>query len=292
MPSKPAGDDRTRDFYERQGWRVDATGRLADETLFGARTDNDGPIQRRAHERRFAGIREHLAPSGAVDRLLEVGCGGNPEPNVVALADDYTGVDFSSTGLEAANLRLDKLAELRADDRPLTHRTRQADACELPFDDASFDALYSAHMLYHMSDADAQARAIAEMGRVLRPGGRLLLVLANPRPILWPGRLAKRLLADTPVVSGLLRRVRSKNKSPLPYQPMRIGWNLRRLRDAGIGTPECIAYRMASTETMQTLGEKGAISRGLWSAMEWLERDHPHLAARLGTYVTLRGVKA
>jgi SAM-dependent methyltransferase len=45
-----------------------------------------------------------------------------------------------------------------------------ADAQALPFRDETFDALLAAHMLYHVGD---RSRALSEMRRVLRPGGRL-----------------------------------------------------------------------------------------------------------------------
>lgn len=44
------------------------------------------------------------------------------------------------------------------------------DAQEIPFPDGSFDAVIANHMLYHVSD---RPRAIAEMRRVLAPGGQL-----------------------------------------------------------------------------------------------------------------------
>lgn len=47
---------------------------------------------------------------------------------------------------------------------------RQADAQDLPFPDASFDAVLANHMLYHVPD---RPRALSELRRVLRPGGRL-----------------------------------------------------------------------------------------------------------------------
>ena len=46
-----------------------------------------------------------------------------------------------------------------------------ADAADLPFADASFDLAFANHMLYHLPDP---ARAVAELRRVLRPGGRLV----------------------------------------------------------------------------------------------------------------------
>lgn len=47
---------------------------------------------------------------------------------------------------------------------------RQADASALPFEDASFDAVIAMHMLYHLPDP---SRGIAEIHRVLKPGGFL-----------------------------------------------------------------------------------------------------------------------
>ncbi len=52
---------------------------------------------------------------------------------------------------------------------------RQADAAALPFDDCSFDAVVAMHMLYHMADP---AAGVAEMARVLKPGG-VLAVTTN-----------------------------------------------------------------------------------------------------------------
>jgi SAM-dependent methyltransferase len=46
-----------------------------------------------------------------------------------------------------------------------------ADAANLPFSDDRFDLAFANHMLYHVPDLP---RAVAELGRVLRPGGRLI----------------------------------------------------------------------------------------------------------------------
>ncbi len=49
-----------------------------------------------------------------------------------------------------------------------------ADAAVLPFPDAAFDRVLAPHMLYHCADI---AAAIAELRRVLMPGGTLLVVV-------------------------------------------------------------------------------------------------------------------
>jgi len=50
---------------------------------------------------------------------------------------------------------------------------RVGDVRELPFPDGAFDLVVAAWMLYHVADVD---RALAELARVLRPGGRLAAV--------------------------------------------------------------------------------------------------------------------
>jgi len=68
------------------------------------------------------------------------------------------------------------------------------DACRLPFRAASFDALVSTEAFHWFPD---QRAALAEFRRVLRPDGRLLLVLVNPRLA-----VSGRLLALGPRVLG------------------------------------------------------------------------------------------
>ena len=51
---------------------------------------------------------------------------------------------------------------------------RQVDTTHLPFDDESFELVAFKSVLGALSTAEAQARAMAELRRVLRPGGRLL----------------------------------------------------------------------------------------------------------------------
>jgi ubiquinone/menaquinone biosynthesis C-methylase UbiE len=72
-----------------------------------------------------------------------------------------TGVDLSDGMLELARTR------------GRTATLRQADAHDLPFGDSAFDTVVCTFGLCAIPDVD---RAVAEMARVLRPGGRLILV--------------------------------------------------------------------------------------------------------------------
>ncbi|MEA2291243.1 MAG: hypothetical protein QOF17_263 [Solirubrobacteraceae bacterium] len=102
-----------------------------------------------------------LALEGAPGRgLLDVGGGtGN-----YALALRYEGWD---------PLVLDRSAAMLERARAKGLRTLEADAQSLPLPDGAADAAIAVHMLHHVDD---QPRALAELRRVLRPGGRLAIV--------------------------------------------------------------------------------------------------------------------
>ena len=53
---------------------------------------------------------------------------------------------------------------------------RTADITELPFDDNSVDVIVSSLVVHNIPSAEARAKAVSEAARVLRPGGKLVLV--------------------------------------------------------------------------------------------------------------------
>jgi SAM-dependent methyltransferase len=56
-----------------------------------------------------------------------------------------------------------------------------SDARRLPFRDGSLDFVYVVGVLHHLPGSEAQADAIREVARVLRPGGRFLVQETNTR---------------------------------------------------------------------------------------------------------------
>ena len=93
-------------------------------------------------------------------RVLEVGCGsGEMAERMAALPGvSLVATDYSEDCVE--------LTAQRGVD------ARHADVCYLPFDPASFDVVYAGWVLDHVRDTE---RALAEIRRVLRPGGKLVL---------------------------------------------------------------------------------------------------------------------
>ncbi|HEY0496882.1 MAG TPA: class I SAM-dependent methyltransferase [Kutzneria sp.] len=100
-------------------------------------------------------VREHL-PWRQGRRVLEVGAGTGA---LWPVRPDFALVPTDFSAAMCTALRDKGFAPARC----------SADA--LPFDDATFDGVLACHMLYHVPEP---ADAIAELRRVLRPGGRLV----------------------------------------------------------------------------------------------------------------------
>lgn len=271
-----AGTPETREFYDQFGWHTE-DGKTNDMHLFGAHLR--GPIRDSMHMLRTERIREIFDRAG-VEHLLEAGCGGNPATEFLDLVERYTGIDFSQQGINTATTALVDFASTWPPSQvPKETDLRVGDICKMPFVDGAFDAVYSAHVLYHIANEASQRRALEEIARVLRPGGVAVLILANPFPLLFPGRLIAQALAKSPIGS-LLRRFRA---SPLPYLPMSIGWTEEIL--SRFGTVETTCYGLSSTWVSHHIGEEGQFGQRLWGAMRFAEE---HLADRLapaGCYV-------
>ncbi len=103
--------------------------------------------------------------SRAFGEVLEVAVGTGRNFTFYPQGVRLSGIDLSPAMLEIARKRTKELG-VDAD-------LREGDAQQLPFPDASFDTVVCTLSLCNIPD---DRRAIAEMKRVLRPGGRLLLL--------------------------------------------------------------------------------------------------------------------
>jgi SAM-dependent methyltransferase len=112
-------------------------------------------------------VRPFLARAAAgIDRPLILDCGSGTGANLAVLADfgRPLGFDLTWTGLQVA----------KTQGRPPVAR---ADVTAIPFRSGSFDIVTSFDVLIHLEEAD-EARAVAEMFRVLRPGGAIVINVA------------------------------------------------------------------------------------------------------------------
>ncbi len=110
-------------------------------------------------------FRRHLPPGDRL-RVLDLGTGLGYLAGVAArLGHDAVGVDIAP--------RMIDRARERAQQHGVSVDLRVADVDALPFPDGSFDAVTERNVLWTMPDPPL---ALAEIARVLRPGGHLLLM--------------------------------------------------------------------------------------------------------------------
>ena len=165
-----------RDMFDRIAPRYDLMNRLMSGGLDG----------------RWRKLAASVADVSLGSRALDVCCGTGDL--AFELADrvgptgSVVGVDFSEQMLERAT------AKATAKSVPATFQV--ADALDLPFEDDSLDAATVAFGARNLSDLD---RGLAEMARVVRPGGRVVVLeITTPKRLrmlngLWFDRVVPRL---------------------------------------------------------------------------------------------------
>ena len=108
---------------------------------------------------------DHINASGA-ERVLEVGVGTGLALPYYRAGLKVTGIDFSAEMLAKARDRVDR-ERLDA-----VEALRQMDARALDFPDETFDAVAAMHVISVVPEPE---RVMAEIARVLRPGGEVVI---------------------------------------------------------------------------------------------------------------------
>ena len=136
--------------------------------------------------------------TSASGRVLDVGAGSGraaigvllARPRATATGVDiysgYWGIDENTPERFMRNARIAGVAERAA--------ARVGDMRELPFGDGEFDAVVSSYAIDHLRRAE-RPKAIAEVARVLKPGGEFLLMIIQ---VDWKTWLVSPLLAHHP----------------------------------------------------------------------------------------------
>lgn len=175
--SVPGNDERLRRYWDKHARSYDRQMRFFDRTLFGE-------------------SRAWVCSQG-VGEVLEVAIGTGLNLPLYPPGVHLSGIEWSPQMLA--------LARRRANELGLAADLREGDAQALPFPDASFDTVVCTLAMCAIPD---DRRAIAEMSRVLKPGGRLLLLDHVPSSA-WPVRALQGLIELLTVPLGgehLLRR--------------------------------------------------------------------------------------
>jgi ubiquinone/menaquinone biosynthesis C-methylase UbiE len=155
---------------------------------------------------------------------LDVGCGTG------ALAARLAQEGYRMSGVDPSEGMLDVLRERS----PAVNAVR-ASGTALPFADDGFDVVLTVAVMHHIADPRDVARTLAEMVRVARPGGRILVWDHNPRNPYWKLLMARvpqdtgeeRLIPEEEVAGGLraagARILRSEQLGMVPDFTPRAG---------------------------------------------------------------------
>jgi ubiquinone/menaquinone biosynthesis C-methylase UbiE len=120
-------------------------------------------------------------------RVLDVGAGTGrssimvlqARPSVTLVASDLFGASYNQHfGDDGETPQQRLLANLKAAGVDKRATIEKADMRELPFENASFDAMVSAYAVDHLN-RDGIKKALSEAARVVKPGGEFLLMVVN-----------------------------------------------------------------------------------------------------------------
>ena len=144
-------------------------------------------INRKANRALCAAVRELISPA---DDVLECACGTGLLTTVIApRCKRLTATDFSAAMLRRAKKKCAKFGNVQL---------AQADILHLDYPDGRFDAVVAANVIHLL---DEPLRALRELDRVCRPGGRLII----------PTYMNRTDKGTTNRVSGAIGRISSGN---------------------------------------------------------------------------------
>lgn len=160
-------EPKIKDFWQTHPCGAELVGDLSDET----RVEYE-EFFRRYDDFRYSLEAHILKNLDRIDfagkRVLEIGLGqGADAEQIVRRGGVYSGADLTEESVKRVRMRF----ELRGLE---FERIEQASALALPFDDNSFDIVFSHGVLHHIPEI---GKAQAEIARVLKPDGRLIAML-------------------------------------------------------------------------------------------------------------------
>ena len=156
-----------KDFWQVHPCGAELVGDLSDESR-GEYEDFFERYDRYRYETEFHILKNLDRIDFDGKRVLEIGLGqGADAEQIVHRGGIYTGVDLTAESVKRVKMRF-SLQNLPFES------IEQASALELPFADDSFDLVFSHGVLHHIPEIE---KAQAEIARVLRPGGELVVML-------------------------------------------------------------------------------------------------------------------
>ena len=161
-------ENEIKDFWQTHPCGAELVGDLTDETI-----DEYEHFFERYDRYRYTKEPHILDQLDRMDlkgkRVLEIGIGQGADAEQIELRGGiYSGVDLTDEAVKRVKTRF-AIKACKS-----WERVEQASALDLPFDDSSFDLVYSFGVLHHIPEI---RHAQAEIARVLRAEGRLYVML-------------------------------------------------------------------------------------------------------------------
>ncbi len=203
-------------------------------------------------------------------RVLDAGCG----PGTITLGLARKTAPGQVIGIDIEDTQFRNARE-RAEREGLNTEFRKASAYELPFENGSFDAVFSHALLEHLSDPTA---AILELRRVLKPGGSiglragdlggLLIDAASEGPAQAFGAylMAQKEASKDPIVGRRLGRL--MRNAGFAVQKMTASYEV--ISDILLQLGPALAQEVAAPGSFCNVQDKGP-DGSLFVALAWCE---------------------
>lgn len=262
-------EEKVRAFYDTYGW-VRKAAASGEDTLFRDFSPAYYPYHARVNARTI----ECFADLNG--RLLIAGGGDLPETHI-AIANKFpevTCLDISRVAIDIARDKLGNRGEFVL-----------GSILDIPKPEDHFDAVYCAHVIYHI-DKDQQARAIRELIRVTRPGGRIVTIYSNPDSL--PDRFA-RFKGKLPLLWKLKRRNQNykpdaQSPPPLYFFSHPLSWWAQFADQCDIKIRPWDVMGNAQEEVILINDTIASLGYRFFS---WFESHYPDKAARWWSYPLL-----
>lgn len=258
MPSSV--EDQVKQFYNNEGWVVDDAGKTNEDYYF---RDHD-PYHNAYKKDVGLTVATLYFKDVEKESLLIAGCGDLPESHIL-LAKQFRQVvctDISWRALEIAKKKLDNHCE-----------TKEESILSISTPSDTYHAVLCSHVLYHIEKSD-QEKAIRELIRVTKPGGRIVILYGNPNaPLMFIQRFLKLL-----GVNKLLK------KDKLYYFNYPVKWwnQFEKSCDVFILPLEAIAANQA-----RTLVRGKLLAQLFYTTVRKIEKKMPRIAVRLWSFVAI-----
>lgn len=259
-------EEKVRAFYDSYGWVRKATA-SGEDALFRGFSPAYYPYHERVSARTIACFADLNG------RLLIAGGGDLPETHLTIASrfSEITCLDISRVAIEIAREKLQDRGEFVL-----------GSILDIPKPADHFDAVYCAHVIYHI-DRDHQAKAIRELIRVTRPGGRIVVIYSNPDSL--PDRIAK-FKGRLPLLWKLKRRNLKSNpdaegRPPLYFFSHHLNWWTQFADQCRV---EIKPWDVMGNAQEEAILINDTIASCGYRLSSWFESNYPHKAARWWAY--------